>query len=313
MKKGFKVVFMGTPDFAVPSLTALHHSSNELLQVVTRPDRPRGRGRKPVAPPVKSAALGLGYDVRQPESVKSEDFSRHLRTLAADLFVIVAFGQIMPQHILEIPRRGCVNVHASLLPRYRGPAPIQWAILNREKETGITTMFMDAGLDTGDILLQATEPILAQDTSETLHRRLADLGARTLISTLAKLQAGTLKPLPQPNERASYAPLLKKEDGRIDWKRPAVEIDAFIRAMNPWPGAFTHLGGRRLKIFMARALDTPSDMPPGTVAPGFPDELRVATGSGVLAILEVQAASCRRLPIDAFLRGCQLSPGVMLA
>jgi len=313
VEKGFKIIFMGTPDFAVPTLEGLHRSPHELLMVVTRPDRPRGRGRRSAPPPVKAAAQDLGYEVLQPDSVKSDDFYGRMADLTFDFFVIVAFGQIIPARVLEIPRQASVNVHASLLPRYRGPAPIQWAIINRESHTGVTTMFMDAGMDTGDILLQAQEPVLPDDTSETLHARLAGLGARTLLKTLAQFAAGTIETMEQDDSLATYAPMLKKADGRIDWNRPATQIEAFIRGVNPWPGAFTHLGQRQLKIFKAAVLPGRCDLPPGTVARGFSHELRVATLDGFLLLLEVQLESCKRLPIDQFLCGCQMPPGTILS
>lgn len=304
---------MGTPEFAVPTLEALQRSPHRVLMVVTRPDRPRGRGRRNAPPPVKVAAQDLGLEVLQPESVKTDDFYGRMADLTFDFFVIVAFGQIIPPRVLEIPQRASVNVHASLLPRYRGPAPIQWAIINREPHTGVTTMFMDAGMDTGDILLQAQEPIRPDDTSETLHARLADLGARTLLKTLAQFADGDIQPVKQDDRLATYAPMLKKADGCIDWHRPAVEIEAFIRGVTPWPGAFTHFGQRQLKVFRAAVLPGRCNVPPGTVASGFSHELRVATADGFLLLLEVQLESCKRLPIDQFLCGCQMPPGTILS
>lgn len=313
MKKHFKIIFMGTPDFAVPTLEALHRSQHELLTVITRPDRPRGRGRRSLAPPVKAAAQNMGYEIWQPDSVKSENFFECLVGLEFDFFVIVAFGQIIPDRVLKIPRQASVNVHASLLPGYRGPAPIQWAIINCEAQTGVTTMFMDVGMDTGDILLQAGEPIRSDDTSETLHTRLADLGAATLLKTLEAFAKGTIEPQKQNDNLATYAPMLKKADGLIDWNRPAVKIEAFIRGVNPWPGAFTHLGGRQLKIFRAEVMPGQCDVPPGTVVRGFSHELRIATNEGFLLLLEVQVASCKRLFIDQFLCGCQIPVGTILS
>jgi len=313
VKKHFKIIFLGTPEFAVPTLEALHRSHHELLMVITRPDRPKGRGRHSVAPPVKIAAQDMGCRIWQPDSVKSEDFFEHIADLQFDFFVIVAFGQIIADRVLEIPRRASVNVHASLLPKYRGPAPIQWAIINREQQTGVTTMFMDAGMDTGDILLQAREPIRPDDTSAVLHARLADLGARTLLKTLEGFAAGTLDQVKQDDNLASYAPMLKKNDGHIKWNRSSQDIEAFIRGMNPWPGAFAYFGGRRLKVFKAAALPGQCNVPPGTAARGFSHELRVATKDGFLLLLDVQAASCKRLPIDQFLRGCQIPVGTIFS
>ena len=313
MKDHFDIIFMGTPEFAVPTLAALHRSPHTVQLVVTRPDRPRGRGRRSAPPPVKVAARELGYEVRQPESAKSDAFFEQMAGLDCDFFVIVAFGQIIPERVLHIPRMASVNVHASLLPRYRGPAPIQWAIINREERTGVTTMFMDAGMDTGDILLQAEEPIRPHDTSESLHTRLAELGARTLLETLERFATGDIRPRKQDDGLATYAPMLKKADGLIDWGRPAVEIEAFIRGVNPWPGAFTHFGQRQLKIYRAAVHTGRCDLPPGTVARGFAGELRVATAEGFLLPLEVQLESCKRLPIDQFLCGCRMPPGTILS
>jgi methionyl-tRNA formyltransferase len=228
------------------------------------------------------------------------------------LLVVVAYGRILPKSVLDVPRVGAVNVHASLLPKYRGAAPIQWAVINGEKETGITTIFMDEGLDTGDILLTASEPIAAEDTAATLHDRLAQLGARVLIQTLEKLAAGTLKPVVQDHARATLAPMLKKDDGRINWHRTADQIECFVRGVLPWPGAFTFLEKERLKIYQAEAIASFEDAAPGTVLEGFPDELRVAAGSGAVRIHEIQGESGKRMPIAEFLRGRAIMPGTNL-
>ena len=315
-----KTIFMGTPDFAVPSLYALDKSGHEISLVVTRPDRTGGRGKKLVRPPVKTAAAGLGYDVIQPESIKTDEFKEHMARLNPDLFVVVAFGHILPKNILSLPKKGSVNIHASLLPKYRGPAPIQWAIINGEKETGVTAMLMDQGLDTGDILFFDKVKIAPDDTSATLHDRLAVLGADLLIKTVNALDKTDkidktgktyLKPVPQDDSLACFAPLLKKSDGRINWDMPAEAIEAFIRGMTPWPGAFTFYGNRRLKIFKAAPLLSDVDKAPGTVVKGFPGELRVASGKGVLSILEIQGASGKRLLIKDFLMGCEIPPGTL--
>ena len=303
---------MGTPDVAVPTLKALHQSEYEILLVVTQPDRRKGRGRKLAASPVKSAALELGYDVLQPESVKTVEFEATITKLKPDFLVVVAFGQVIPQAILETPGKAAVNLHASLLPKYRGPAPIQWAIINREKETGVTTMLMDEGLDTGDILLSRKVEIKDRETSGTLHNRLADVGAGLVLETLDKLADGSLSPIPQDEGQSSYAPLLKKQDGRIDWTRPAKEIESFIRGVHPWPGAFTFCDDRRLKIYSAQYLDMETDAEPGTVMVGFPCELRVATGQGALVLEEIQGASGKCLLTKDFLCGCDIAPGTKL-
>jgi methionyl-tRNA formyltransferase len=312
MTKSFKIVFMGTPAFAVPSLEALHHSRHRVIQVVTQPDRPKGRGRKIVPPPVKVTARDFGLAVVQPEKIKTAIFVDSLSKLAPDLLVVTAYGRILPKKVLAIPTVGCVNVHASVLPKYRGAAPIQWAIINGEKETGVTTIMMDVGMDTGDILLTAKETIQPDDTSGTLHDRLATLGGTVLIDTLTRLADERLEATPQDHSQATVAPMLKKEDGRIDWNMPAVAIANRIRGMTPWPGAFAFIGNKRLKIFSANTVTSHSTDAPGTVVEGFADELRVATGNGTLSVREVQGESGKRLTIKAFLFGHPIAPGTVL-
>lgn len=294
---------MGTPDFAVPTLRALNKAGYPVSLVATQPDRPKGRGRKLTPSPVKQTALELGYDISQPTDVRETWFVDRLRELAPDYLVVVAFGQILPLTILDIPRRGPLNVHASLLPKFRGPAPIQWALIRGETETGITTIWMDNGVDTGDILLTARTPIKPNDTAESLHDRLALIGAELLIETLRLSWDGSLFPTAQKHEHATYAPMLQKRDGHIDWHKSAIELDAFIRAMTPWPGAFCFFNNRRLRLFRVKAIDIPATKAPGTVEPGFPDELRIATGNGVLLILEIQGGSGKRMDVSDYLRG----------
>ena len=306
-----RAVFYGTPAEAVPVLAGLIEVADVVL-VVTQPDRPKGRGRKVVPPPVKVTARDFGLPVIQPEKIKTEVFVDSLSKLGPDVLVVAAYGHILPQKILAIPTVGCINVHASVLPKYRGAAPIQWAIINGEKETGVTTIMMDVGMDTGDILLTAKEPIQPNDTSATLHDRLATLGATVLIDTLNKLTDGRLKATPQDHSQATVAPMLKKEDGRIDWNMPADAIANRIRGMTPWPGAYAFIGNKRLKIFSAETVTSHSDDIPGTVVAGFADELRVATGDGTLSVLEVQGESGTRLTIKAFLFGHPIAPGTVL-
>lgn len=306
------IVFMGTPDFAVPTLEALHGSRHAVSAVVTQPNRPSGRGRKPMPPAVKKAALEMGYPVLQPESVRSDPFKAHLAELAPDLLVVVAYGQILRADVLAIPRMGAVNIHASLLPRYRGPGPIQRAIIDRAPETGVATMMLDEGMDTGDILLMQKTPIAPDETAGSLHDRLADMGADLLLATIEGMQSGKVAPQPQNHDAATYAPMLTKEDGHIDWSADAEAIEALIRGVTPWPGAFTFYDEQRLKIFRAAVAGLDSDAPSGTVVPGFPDELRVAAGSGALSILEIQGASGKRMDIAAFLRGFDLPAGSRL-
>ena len=312
MNDPLNIVYMGTPDFAVPPLQALQANGHRVMAVVTQPDRPKGRGRRLTPPPVKKTAAALGIPVLQPETVRTDAFHQKMKELVPDLFVVVAFGQILPQSLLDIPAIGAINVHASLLPSYRGAAPIQWAIINGDRETGVTTMMMDKGMDTGDILLMDKTAIGADETAAELHDRLNEMGAAILIKTLARLQDESLKRTPQDHERATYAPMLKKKDGEVDWSLPAERIECQIRGMTPWPGVFTFSDGMRLKIYKARVLEREISVPPGTILECMPGELRVATGKSALAISEIQGESGKRLPIDDFLCGCQLPDGTCL-
>ncbi len=312
MMKAYNIIFMGTPEFAVPTLKAIHASNHHLSLVVTQPDRPKGRGRRVIPPPVKQTAIDLGYTVLQPASVKKKEFVEVVTRDKPDFLVVVAYGRILPKTILQLPKLGTINLHASLLPKYRGPAPIQWAIINGETVTGVTAMLMDEGLDTGDILLAVEEKISPADTSATLHDRLAELGANLLVDTLNRYSKGQIRSVPQDHNQASQAPLLKKSDGHIAWDAPAENISAFIRGMTPWPGAFTFHEGKRFKIFNAKSVKADVSQAPGTVIKGFADELRVATAKGVLSVLEIQGASGKRLMIADFLRGYRMPPGTIL-
>jgi methionyl-tRNA formyltransferase len=312
VKDKFTIIFMGTPDFAVPSLHLLCQEGYNVALVVTRPDRPKGRGRKLVPPPVKLKALELNLKVLQPSTLKTEEFSDQVKHIQPDFFVVIAFGHILSEEMLQLPKLGAINIHASLLPKYRGPAPIQWAIINGDSQTGVTTMFMDKGMDTGDVLLTKTETISPDDTAATLHDRLAKTGADLLIKTLKDLAAHKINPIPQDHSAATYAPLLKKQDGHINWHKPASELEPFIRGVTPWPGAFTFHNETRLKIFKAALISESVLEAAGTVLKAFPDELRVATGKGVLSISEIQGPSGKRLGVAAFLRGYKLLPGTVL-
>lgn len=309
MKKPINIVFMGTPDFAVPTLHKLHQNKYRVSLVVTQPDRPRGRGRKIHPPPVKQAALAMGCDIDQPESMNDERLIHKLRELDPDFFIVVAFGHILNREILDIPGMGAINLHASLLPKYRGPAPIQWAVINGDPETGVTTMFMDEGMDTGDILLIARETISRTDTSADLHDRLAVLGADLIKETLDRFLEKRVSPVPQDHTRATYAPMLHKKTGRIDWTMAAENIHSLVRGVTPWPGAFTFHQNNRLKILEAGCLEHETDVPPGQVVPGYPDELRISTGRGLILIHKIQGPSGKKLGIKDFLRGYQISPG----
>jgi methionyl-tRNA formyltransferase len=307
----WRIVFFGTPSFALPTLQALFERPDEVVGVVTQPDREKGRGRRVVFSPVKELALRHHLNPLQPERVKEELFQEALRGVQPDIIVVVAFGQILPKSILEIPQYGAINVHASLLPKYRGAAPIAWAILNGEKVTGITTMVMDEGMDTGDILLQAETPIGNEETCETLHDRLASLGAQLLRETLERIKAGNIHPIPQDHSKATYAPPLKKEDGRIHWEKGAKEIDRQVRAFNPWPGAFTKLGDQWLKIYKGEVKERTSTGKAGAVIWVGSDFIEVEAGKDSFRIKEVQLEGRRRMAIRDFLSGHPIPLGTV--
>jgi len=294
-----RIVFLGTPEFAVPTLERAFAAGHEIAAVVTQPDRPKGRGRQLAAPPVKETALRLGLAVHQPERIRTPEAIELLAGLKPDAMVVVGYGKIIPQAIIDIPRHGIVNVHASLLPKYRGAAPVQWAIANGESETGVTTMRIDAGLDTGDILKQRKTEIGLHETAVELAQRLAAIGAALLVETLAGLERGEIVPRPQNSAEATFAPVLKKEDGRIDWTRPAAEISNRIRGFTPWPGCFTHLRGKAIEISRARATAGATGEP-GSVHP-IRGRLVVTCGEGTaLEILEVQMEGRKRMDAAAF-------------
>lgn len=297
-----RVIFMGTPDFAVPSLRALAERF-EVALVVTQPDRRAGRARTVAEPAVKVAARELGLSVYQPDSLRSPEARARIEKVRASAIVVAAYGEILRSEILELPRHGSVNVHASLLPRHRGAAPVAAAILAGDEVTGVTIMLMDAGLDTGPILAQAKEPILPGDTTGTLTLRLAELGAHLLVDTLARWLAGQIEPEPQDANLATYAPLIRKEDGLIDWTQPAAFIEREVRAFDPWPGAYTYWQGRRLRIRRASALsDWCGPEEPGRVIE-TPEGVGVASGEGALLPRELQLAGKRSMDLDLFLRG----------
>lgn len=300
---------MGTPDFAANSLRALWESEDEIVAVVTQPDREQGRGRRTVPSPIKVLAQERQIPALQPEKISDPHFFSRLKDYEPELIVVVAYGQILSKAILSLPRFGCINVHASLLPRYRGAAPIQWAIIIGEERTGVTIMQMDEGMDTGDILLQKEISIETEDNLETLSDRLSRLGADALLETLKLLKPGKLKAKAQNSSQASYAPRLSKEDGEIDWGKGAGEINNLIRGMNPWPGAFTYLEGKTLKIFGAKAIEKKAGNRPGVINGISPQGIEVATGDGSLLIAEVQLESKRRMAVADFLRGYRVEEG----
>ncbi len=303
---------MGTPAFACPSLETLLARPDPVVGVVCQPDRPRGRGLAVVPPEVKRLAQARGVPVLQPERARDPAFLAALRDLAPDLIVVAAYGKILPRAILELPPHGCINVHASLLPRHRGAAPVQWAILAGDTVTGVTIMAMTEEMDAGDVLLARETPILPDDTAGTLGARLARLGAEALADAIDGLHAGTLRPTPQPAVGVTFAPRIEREQGRLDWRRPAEELDRVVRAFAPAPSAFTLLDGRLLKVHRARPLPEAAAAPPGTVVAATPAGIDVATGAGRLRLLEVQLEGRRRLDAAAFLAGHPLAAGTCL-
>ncbi len=301
-----RVIFLGTPAFAVPTLEGLVEAGHAVVCVVTQPDRPRGRGQQLTASPVKAAALRLGLPVYQPERVRRPEAVARLAELAPEVMVVVGYGQIIPQAVIDIPAHGIINVHASLLPKYRGAGPVQWAIANGETRTGVTTMRIDAGLDTGEMLLKAETDIGAEETAVELGARLAGMGAALLVETLQRLD--TITPEKQDGTQASYAPLLTKEDGRIDWRLPAQSIHNRVRGFQPWPGAYTGFRGQQLHIWKSRVAggDGRAGGEPGRLLPG---PLRVVAGEGALELIEVQLEGRKRIGAEAFANGQHISGG----
>jgi methionyl-tRNA formyltransferase len=307
-----RIVFMGTPEFAVPSLEALIRSDDQVVGVVSQPDRPKGRGQQLVSPPVKLVAERAGIPVLQPLKIRTPEFLQALSAWQPDLIAVAAYGRILYTPILRLPPMGCVNVHGSLLPKYRGAAPVQWAVINGETETGITTMLMDEGMDTGPMLLQEKLQISPDDTAGTLAPRLAELGGRLLVETIVRLKAGTLDPTKQNEEQATMAPILKKEDGLIDWTMNATELANRVRGLSPWPGAYTFFGEERWNIWRALSNSGATADKPGTIVGVHKQAIVVATGDGLLDIREVQTANSRRMPVGQFLAGHRVMAGVQL-
>jgi methionyl-tRNA formyltransferase len=307
-----RIVFMGTPEFAVPSLEALLRSENQVVGVVTQPDRPKGRGQQLMPPPIKLIAERAGIPVLQPLKIRTPEFLAALSAWKPELIAVTAFGRILHAPILQLPPRGCVNVHGSLLPKYRGAAPVQWAVINGETETGITTMLMDEGMDTGPMLLQEKLAIFPEDTAGTLAPRLAELGGRLLAETIARLKAGALTPQKQDETQATMAPLLKKEDGLMDWTMSAQALANRVRGLSPWPGAYTFLGAERWNIWKAVPNAAASTDKPGTVVAITKQSVIVATGHGLLEILEIQTANSKRMPVAQFLAGHRMAAGLQL-
>jgi methionyl-tRNA formyltransferase len=307
-----KIVFMGTPDFALASLDKLIDGGYEIAAVVTQPDRPKGRGKKLTPPPVKERALGAGLRVLQPERVKDSGFIEALKELSPDIIIVVAYGQILPEEIINLPAMGCINVHASLLPKYRGAAPINWCIINGESRTGVTTMYMDKGMDTGDILLQRETEIGENETAGELHDRLAALGADLLLETLEGLQRNEVERKAQDHSAATYAPQLDRETGRVDWNSDAKSIYNLIRGTNPWPGCYTVYKGERMKLWEAKVLEQKSRGTAGKVLEAGHGGMLVQAGSGTLLVTKIQMPSSRVMTVDEYLRGNSLETGYIL-
>jgi len=306
---------MGTAELACSSLQALSTGgSYEVVQVITQPDRPQGRDLKLRPPPVKETALQLGLEVFQPEKVRQDEAQQAIASVKPDLIVVAAYGQILPQSLLDLPRWGCLNVHASLLPKHRGAAPIQWAILNEDLETGVTIMRVDAGLDTGDILTMEKTAILDSDNAQTLHDRLAMMGSRLLLQTIPDYISGRIKPRPQPSDQASYARKITKQDGLIDWNLPAHQLWYRIRAFAPWPGAFSFIDNdtpTMLKIWEAIPVNAPI-RPPGEILSTDASGIVVACGQQALKLLTIQREGKRRMSCAQFMAGCHLEAGQRL-
>ncbi len=322
-----RVVFMGTPDFAVTTLQALIGSGHQVAAVISQPDKPFGRKAELRPTPVKAAAEAAGIPVFQPQRLRDPSFTEQLEQLAPDVIVVAAYGKIIPAFILELPRYGCLNVHASLLPKYRGAAPIQWAILDGETETGVTIMQMNEGLDTGDILSTAKVPIAENETGGSLFDKLAAEGGRLLVETLRQVENGAVRPQQQPQDSPTpYARMITKEDGQIDWSRDAAVIERQVRALDPWPGAYTRLNGKFFKILQSHVLQVPAepetnseecdkiqeDVQPGSVLGAGREGIDVCTGSGVLRITEVQLEGKKRMEAADFLRGRPMESGLLL-
>ena len=308
---------MGTPEFAVPSLKILLDRGENVVCVVTQPDRPKGRGRKIMEPPVKKLALQASIPVLQPENVKTDDFLTELRTYEPDIIALTAYGKMLPESIINLPPLGTINVHGSLLPKYRGAAPIQWALINGETETGISIMQMDEGMDTGDILLQEKLYIDQDDTTGSLAVKMAELGGKTLGTALDLLREDKLKPIKQDNNLASLAPLLKKKDGLVNWSHSAAQISYQIRGLDPWPTTYTTLSGKRLRLFSPEVANRSlclscSISQPGIICAADRYGLLITTGDGCIIIKEIQAEGSKRMSVDAYLSGRSIQPGTLL-
>jgi methionyl-tRNA formyltransferase len=307
------IVFMGTPEFAVESLNMLVNEGYNILAVITQPDKPRGRGNKVSFCDVKKYALKHDLNVLQPKSMKKGEIVEQLKSMKPDLFITAAYGKILTKEVLDIPKHGCINVHASILPKYRGAAPINWAIINGDEKTGITTMMTDIGVDSGDILLTDEISIDKDDTARTLHDKLSVLGAKTLKKTLKELENNTLKRIPQDNSKATHVSMMNEELGKIDWTKDAIKIFNLVRGTNPWPGAYTYYDTKRMRIWRTEVVEEAcTNSKPGTILGVTKEGLYIATGKNIIKILEVQFDSCRRMCINQYICGNKIGEGEIL-
>ena len=304
-----KVIFMGTPDFAVETLEAVIKAGHEVALVVTQPDKPKGRGNAMQASPVKECALAHGIEVYQPKKIREQECVDYLAGFDADIFVVAAFGQILSQTLLDMPKYGCINVHASLLPKYRGAAPIQWAVINGEQTTGVTIQQMDIGIDTGDIIAQEELTLAADETGGSLFDKLAAVGASLCVKAMEQIASGTATRTPQDESAATHTSMIRKDFGHIDWNKSAKEIERLIWGLNPWPSAYTHLDGKTLKIWKATVRGSESGEKPGCIVDVTKDAILVQTGEGVLQLDEIQLEGKKRMACDAFLRGYHIEKG----
>ena len=307
-----KIIFMGTPEFAVPSLRMLVEEGYEVVAVVTQPDKPKGRGKKLAAPPVKEFAQQYNIQVLQPERIKTDAFIEEIRALSPDLLVTAAYGKIISKALLDVPRLGCINVHGSLLPKLRGAAPIQWSIINGDTVTGITTMFTDVGIDTGDMLLKREIEITPDMTGGELHDRLAELGAIVLSDTLKALVAGTLERIPQDDSQHTYAPMFTKEIGLIDWNKSAQDIHNLVRGTDPWPGAYTFIDGERMRVWRTKPVLEDKNGQIGEILSVNDDGLLIKCGVGCIKVLQLQFDSSKRMSVSDYLRGHTIEQGAVL-
>ncbi len=308
-----RIIFMGTPDFAATTLQALIDGPDEVVAVITQPDRAKGRGKKLTHPPTKVIAEDAGIPVLQPTKIKTEEFRNGLLTYQPDLFVVAAYGRILPPSILDLAPMGCINVHGSLLPKYRGAAPIQWAVINRDKEVGVTIIQMNEGMDTGDVLLKSAIEPAKNETAGSLFDKLAQLGSKTLLKAVKGLKEGTVIAIPQKHEQATNAPMFTKNDGCISWDKNAGELEGLIRGLDPWPTAFCFLDGKRLRLFSPEVIHKDSDLAPGSVIQADKRGILISCGINCLLVREIQPEGKKRMPVEAFLCGCELPLGTELS